>query len=89
MPLKILGLNHTTAPVEIREQVIYSGDAIGRALVEIVALPGINEAVVLSTCNRTEIYVDAAAGSDAALLEWLKADQKLTETAIQALFWVT
>jgi len=86
MPLKILGLNHTTAPVEIREQVIYSGDAIGRALVEIVALPGIDEAVLLSTCNRTEIYVDAAAGSDATLLKWLKADQKLTDSAEQALF---
>ena len=41
MPLKILGLNHTTAPVDIREQVIYTGDAISRALAEIVTLRGV------------------------------------------------
>ena len=35
MPLHILGLNHTTAPVEIREQVIYSGEDTARALAEL------------------------------------------------------
>ena len=67
MPLHILGLNHTTAPVEIREQVIYSGDDIARALAELVQLQGIDEAVILSTCNRTEFYLDSDdGGSDGA-----------------------
>lgn len=52
MPLKILGLNHTTAPVEIREQVVYAGDDISRALEQLVAETNIVEAVLLSTCNR-------------------------------------
>ena len=86
MPLKILGLNHTTAPVEIREQVVYSGDDIPRALTEIAALGGVGETVVLSTCNRTEIYVESEHDDDEVLLNWLKSDQKLSDEASQALF---
>jgi len=86
MPLKILGLNHTTAPVDIREQVVFTADAIPRALAEIVALSGVSEAVVLSTCNRTEIYVESTAAADAALLEWLRNDQALSADAQDALF---
>jgi glutamyl-tRNA reductase len=86
MPLHILGLNHTTAPVEIREQVIYSGDDVGRALAALVQLQGIDEAVILSTCNRTEFYLDSDAGGLAALESWLKDDQSLSEDAEAALF---
>jgi glutamyl-tRNA reductase len=86
MPLKILGLNHTTAPVDIREQVIFAAASIPHALVEIVALPGIDEAVMLSTCNRTEIYVASQPGGEAALLDWLKSDQALSAEAQNALF---
>ena len=46
MPLQILGLNHNTAPVEIRERVVFSGDDVGRALQGVVALPGVREAVL-------------------------------------------
>jgi len=86
MPLHILGLNHTTAPVEIREQVIYSGDDVSRALAALVQLQGIDEAVILSTCNRTEFYLDSDVGGLAALGSWLKDDQSLSEDAEAALF---
>jgi len=86
MPLHILGLNHTTAPVEIREQVIYSGDDIARALAELVQLQGIDEAVILSTCNRTEFYLDSDDGGVTALASWLKGDQSLSKDAEAALF---
>ncbi len=86
MPLHILGLNHTTAPVEIREQVIYSGDDIARALAELVQLQGIDEAVILSTCNRTEFYLDSDDGGVTALTSWLKGDQSLSKDAEAALF---
>ncbi len=86
MPLHILGLNHTTAPVEIREQVIYSGDNIARALAELVQLQGIDEAVILSTCNRTEFYLDSDDGGVTALASWLKGDQSLSKDAEAALF---
>ena len=86
MPLHILGLNHTTAPVEIREQVIYSGDDIARALAELVQLQGIDEAVILSTCNRTEFYLDSDDCGVTALASWLKGDQSLSKDAEAALF---
>jgi glutamyl-tRNA reductase len=86
MPLHILGLNHNTAPVEIREQVIYSGDDIARALAALVQLQGIDEAVILSTCNRTEFYLESDDGGLAALTSWLKGDQSLSEDAEAALF---
>ncbi len=86
MPLKILGLNHSTAPVEIREQVIYAGDAIPRALEALVTLDDIDEAVVLSTCNRTEFFIAAGNTGTAELRDWLKSDQGLGAEAEEALF---
>ncbi len=86
MSFQILGLNHNTAPVEIREQVIYSGDDVGRALNELVRLQGIDEAVILSTCNRTEFYLESDNSGVAAVESWLKGDQALSQDAEAALF---
>ena len=86
MPLHILGLNHNTAPVEIREQVIYSGAGITRALGELVQLQGIDEAVILSTCNRTEFYLETDDSGLLTLESWLKSDQSLSQDAEAALF---
>ncbi len=86
MPLQILGLNHSTAPVEIREQVIFAGDSVARALAAVVALEDVREAVVLSTCNRTEFYVDAGSHGATELETWLVSDQELDADAARALF---
>lgn len=86
MPLHILGLNHTTAPVEIREQVVFAGDQIDRALAGVLRLPGVAEAVLLSTCNRTEFYVEASSAGALELDKWLRNDQTLNEQASAALF---
>ncbi len=86
MPLQIFGLNHTTAPVEIREQVIFSGDDVARALSQLLDLDGIEEAVLLSTCNRTEFYVVSSDGGSDLLSAWLQNDQNLDAEAAKALF---
>ena len=86
MPLHILGLNHNTAPVEIREQVVFSGTAIDQALAAIVALEGVVEAVLLSTCNRTEFYVESTEDGRYALRQWLETDQALDGQVCAALF---
>lgn len=86
MPFYILGLNHNTAPVEIREQVFYQGHEVARALGELVRLQGIDEAVILSTCNRTELYLQSDPAGVEAVQSWLKADQSLGENAQAALF---
>lgn len=56
MTINILGINHNTAPVEVREQVAISETAQPDTLRDIRNLSGVTEALVLSTCNRTEIY---------------------------------
>ncbi|KYH33141.1 glutamyl-tRNA reductase [Neomoorella mulderi] len=51
------GLNHRTAPVEIREQLAFARHGLPAALEQLRAVAGVEGCVILSTCNRTEIYV--------------------------------
>jgi len=86
MPLQILGLNHNTAPVDIREQVVYSPEEAIAALGKVILVDGIAEAVLISTCNRTEFYVDASPAGIEALTAWLTASQQLSDEAARSLF---
>lgn len=78
MPLIALGLNHLTAPVHLREQVAFDADAAGEALLELAREPGVEEALILSTCNRTELYVGVASGAENIPLAWLNRHHRLT-----------
>ncbi|MGB7542213.1 MAG: glutamyl-tRNA reductase [Burkholderiales bacterium] len=69
MKLFALGLNHNTAPLAIRERVVFHVERLQSALAELTRREPVAEAAILSTCNRTEIY--AACGSPEAALEWL------------------
>ena len=86
MPLQILGLNHNTANVEIREQLVFSGDDIARALRSVAELKGVEEAVLLSTCNRTEFYVIADDDGRDRLRDWLRDDRQLESSFAESLF---
>lgn len=57
MQLIVLGLNHKTAPVEVREGFNFSADRIARILRRLRNYDNLDEAVLLSTCNRTEFYM--------------------------------
>lgn len=59
MELFCLGLNHRTAPVEVREKFAVGAPRLGQATTELAALAEAAEAVVVSTCNRTEYYLVA------------------------------
>ncbi|MFN5883573.1 MAG: glutamyl-tRNA reductase, partial [Burkholderiales bacterium] len=58
MQLLALGLNHHTAPLSLREQVAFPGDALLDAVADLrrQLAPVVPESAILSTCNRTEIY---------------------------------
>jgi glutamyl-tRNA reductase len=86
MRLQILGLNHTTAPVEIREQVVFAGENIGRALVRLKQMDGIDELVLLSTCNRTEFYVITDDAGRDHLQSWLHDEGNLDPAFGDTLF---
>ena len=86
MSLKILGLNHNTAPVEIREQVVYAGDEIATALTRLSQVQGVDEAVLLSTCNRTEFYITTSGEGHQRLRQWLHDDRELDDSVSDSLF---
>ncbi|MFA5684740.1 MAG: glutamyl-tRNA reductase [Lysobacteraceae bacterium] len=71
MPLLALGINHQTAPVALRERLAFASDALPGALGGLLEQPGVHEAVLLSTCNRTEIYCSVDSGAERAPADWL------------------
>ncbi len=56
MKVLITGLNHNTAAIEVREKLAFNGPRLEEGLKALHALPEVNEVVLLSTCNRVEIY---------------------------------
>jgi glutamyl-tRNA reductase len=82
MAFNILGLNHKTAPVALREKVAFSEDRLVAALRALRQERGVAEVVILSTCNRTEVYW-AGSASGAELSQWLEQhhDEALDLTA--------
>lgn len=69
MRLLITGLNHNTAPVEIRERLAFAADRLAAVLADLKTTPGIEEGFILSTCNRVEIA--ATVEREADLVEFL------------------
>jgi glutamyl-tRNA reductase len=63
MNLQLLGVNHRTAPVEVRERLAIPESKLPQALQQLMTIPGVNEAMILSTCNRVEIVAQTANGS--------------------------
>ncbi len=59
MTVTAIGLNHRTAPAEVLEQLSLPADHLPKALAELTSSPVVSEAVVVSTCNRTEVYLHA------------------------------
>jgi len=73
MSLLSLGINHQTAPVDVREKVAFAPNQLEEALVGLQQLAAVNETVIVSTCNRTEIYCDTAGDSSDTISHWLSS----------------
>ncbi|GAA0792489.1 glutamyl-tRNA reductase [Marinobacterium sediminicola] len=71
MALLALGINHKTAPVEVRERVAFAPESLAEALHEACRRVRLSEVAILSTCNRTELYCTTGLEGTRALLEWL------------------
>ncbi len=56
MTLFVFGINHTTAPIDVREKLAFAPEITASALQQLVSQTAISEAAILSTCNRTEVY---------------------------------
>src|SRR6185369_9152079 len=80
MTLLVLGLNHHSAPLEVREKLAFPPERQADALAELAAQPGVAEAVLVSTCNRTEVYCRAQ--DIGAVRSWLIRQGDLAGVAI-------
>lgn len=88
MPLLILGISHHTAPVEVRELVALNSADYATSIRELLQIDGVEEALVLGTCNRTEIYCLAGKDVRSSLLMWLhRADDRPTSPRDQYFYY--
>ncbi|ORU91912.1 MAG: glutamyl-tRNA reductase [Cycloclasticus sp. symbiont of Bathymodiolus heckerae] len=81
--LLTLGLNHNTAPIEIREKLVFSPEHLSHSLQSLTELSSVEEAAILSTCNRTEIYCDIASHQTEEIIAWLADQHQLNEKSIR------
>ena len=81
----LAGLNHKTAPVEVREKVAFDEASLANALADLRKQPGMHEGMILSTCNRVEVAVTAEDGADAegAVENFISASRSIDRS------WVT
>jgi glutamyl-tRNA reductase len=84
MALAVLGLSHHTAPIEVRERFVFAPHEVASALDRLVTAADLTEAVLLSTCNRTEVYFrsEGEAEPPAAAVSMLAARAGLAEAEI-------
>ena len=68
------GINHKTAPLSLRERTAFIPDQIPDVLQNLMKQTSVEEALILSTCNRTEVY---ACGCDpGSLISWLRSEER-------------
>ncbi|MCV9877439.1 glutamyl-tRNA reductase [Brenneria izbisi] len=90
MTLLALGINHKTAPVSLRERVAFSPDTLGQALDSLLQQPLVQGGVLLSTCNRTELYlsVEEQENQLEQLIDWLCRYHHLEPNDVRnSLYW--
>jgi len=70
--LLAFGINHKTAPVAVREKVAFAPDKLEAALRDLLSVTAVNEAAIVSTCNRTELYCNLPDTDSADVIAWFR-----------------
>jgi len=83
MPLLITGISHHTATLEIREKIAITRLDYAERVKELLEYDGIEEVVIVSTCNRTEVYSVGPKQSRQQVRQWLKAKGGLSDTEME------
>lgn len=79
MAILTLGINHHTAPVAVRERLAFPTERLTSILRELVDTTQVQEAAILSTCNRTELYCGSETLETRRLIQWLATHHGVTE----------
>ncbi len=82
MSLVVIGINHKTATVDLREKVAFSPDKIHEAMKSLANQTKTGEAVIISTCNRTELYTNTADETD--VIRWLEEYHQLSHEDVES-----
>jgi len=77
MTLLALGINYTTAPVSIRERIAFPAESLNAAISDLKQQQNVSEAVILSTCNRTEIFCTLQDNDKQSIIDWLAQHHKI------------
>ncbi len=83
-----LGINHKTASVAVRERVAFSPEQLAEALRQLCCVVGSREAAILSTCNRSELYLEIENVQPKAVLEWLAQFHAVPVEDLQACAYI-
>ncbi len=87
MSLLTLGLSHHKAPLDVRSRLAFADADQPAALARLRALPGVAEAALISTCNRTEIMTIAEPALEPVLLEWWRRERQAESGLIERYFY--
>ncbi|MBT6275117.1 MAG: glutamyl-tRNA reductase, partial [Chromatiales bacterium] len=83
MNLFAFGINHTTAPVAMRERVGFTPDKLPHALRDLVTCPDVAEAAILSTCNRTDLYCGLRQGRGEDAIRWFQDYHRISPDEVR------
>ncbi|MES2141718.1 MAG: glutamyl-tRNA reductase [Pseudomonadota bacterium] len=86
MNLVVCGINHETAPLVVREQLVFTPDYLAVSLQEMLNETQAEEAMILSTCNRTEFY--CINGEAQNTIDWLYRTKQLPKACLQNYWYV-
>ncbi|WP_305837611.1 glutamyl-tRNA reductase [Photobacterium leiognathi] len=78
MTLLALGINHKTATVDLREKVAFSPEKLTLALQQLKNHPEVLSGVIVSTCNRTEVYCEISQSGPGVIIDWLTKFHQIT-----------
>lgn len=84
----MLGINHRTAPIELRERVAFTPERMSEAFAELRAASGASEAAILSTCNRTELYLAGDDDCAPLVLRWLAGFHGLEAAELEEVLYI-
>jgi len=88
MALLAVGLNHKTAPVQIRERVAFAPDQLPDTLRNLAAHTKISEAAILSTCNRTEMLCCIDTADSDVIIEWLREHREFSANELNPYMYI-
>lgn len=85
MAILAYGVSHRTAPVELRERIAFPEEALGDAVLAAASsIPSVSEAAIISTCNRTELYLAMDPNEERSVARWLSDARRIPAEELDA-----